>query len=224
MILPPPLVHSPNCRIAFLLSRSCRADAPAEAGALAGILSKLRAPDGRAIEIVIGLDGASKIEGPGDVAVRRLEWLSRGRGFVRDVMFWPTAGLDLLPTMYVPSDGLLNFTDCDAWIIFGSDEGYVPKLRPTAVYCADLDRRYSSAVLTPDEKQKLDATYLSWRHARCVFTASRSALADLTSFGGVPSNKTMLIPPLQEQGERKAGRKGPQASKAYQGLVEAILQ
>ena len=145
------------------------------------------------------------------------------------MLFHPDAGRDFLSAMYVPADGLLNFMDCEAWIIVGANEGYVPKLRPTAIYCPDLARRYSSDprdVLTPDDKRKMDETYLSWRHARCVFTTSPSALADIVSFSGVAPARALLTPPLG--GEDDAPVAGASADdrprQAYQSLVEAILR
>ncbi len=199
------------CRVAILLPSPWQGGMLRTAIALTQVLGACRAPDGRAVAPVLGLpadgddnwrDIAHAIEAQGRAAphpfpVRRMRWVFRSAP--ETVLMH---GLDATASwparMAVPTDGLHDFRDCDAWIVFGSmTEGYVVPLRPRAVFCADLPYRYvaePSSWFTPEIRERMAETFLGWRHARAVFTTTPRTASDLVTFAGVPGALVRLLP------------------------------
>jgi glycosyltransferase involved in cell wall biosynthesis len=104
----------------------------------------------------------------------------------------------------LPQDGAHNFLNCDAWIIFSiGHEGYIPRVRPMAVYCADLIQRYLPQLLDspegqiqPDVWDRQLQTFLGWRDATCVFATTPQTTNDVVAYAGVAASRALLVPTL----------------------------
>lgn len=176
--------------------------------ALAELIGGLRSPDGRPIEVVIGMRGDGGYDwselrrrvaaSTGDISIRPLKW-ERRSGEAGRAMF-PGLVPDDIETIGLPSDGVHDFLDCDAWVMFSNAyEGFVPARRPLAVYVADLVHRYvplPARHLTPALVGSNQDTFLYWRSARCVFSTSPGTVYDNISFAGVPARQVRLTPYL----------------------------
>jgi glycosyltransferase involved in cell wall biosynthesis len=204
----PSSMEASRARIAILMPQAWHGGMERNAWALAEILSGLKAPDGRPIDVLLGLhaDGGydwaalkARAEGLlGQVSVRPLRWTQRS-GSVGPAMFG-----DLVPegvgAMGLPVDGLYGFQDTDAWIVFSTTyEGFVPALRPLAVYAADHVHRYvplPAQMLTQDLIDANDDTLRYWRESRCVFSTTPGTVSDTVSFAGVSAARARLMPNL----------------------------
>lgn len=179
------------------------------AWSLAKELVGLRAPDGRPIEAVLGLRGDGAYDwdalqaqadlGSARIKIRRLKWVRRGAEAV-NAMF-PGAMAPGVIAATLPFDGLRHFLDCDAWVVCSSNasEGFIPAVRPLAVYAADHVHRYvplPADHLTPSQIEAKDDTFLYWRRARCVFSTSPGTTSDNVNFAGVSANRSLQLPNL----------------------------
>ena len=194
-----------TARIAILMPQAWHGGMERNAWALAEILSNLRAPDGREIEVLFGLTDdpgydwaaihAKAKSMDGRVQVRPLKWVQRD-GSGGPAMFGTLAPADV-GTIGFPWDGLYNFTDADAWIVFSTTyEGFVPQVKPTAVFAADHVHRYSplpSHLINIDLIGVNEDTFLYWRQSRCVFSTTPATVADTISFAGVEPAKARLM-------------------------------
>ena len=208
-MLAPPVADKSRCRIALFLPQAWYGGMERNAWALAELLSGLRAPDGRPIEVVIGLRGDGRYDwealeaqaraSSGRIAVRRLKWVQRS-GEAVNAMFGDGTVPPGVQRASLPFDGLYNFLDSDAWVVFATTyEGYVPAVRPTAVYSADHIHRYvplPTSHLTPALIEQNDDTLLYWRRARCVFSTTPGTVSDSIGYAGVAASRALLLPTL----------------------------
>lgn len=219
------ILQGPNYKIAILLVQAWHGGMERNAWALADLLSGLRGPDGRPIEVVIGLHREGGYDWQalevfarshcGKLSIRPLNWVTRSTQALK-AMF-PNAPISPLapPHCSIPADGVYDFLDCDAWLVFSNTyEGYVPPLRPTSVYSADHIYRYvplPKAHITSELVGINEASYLYWRGSRCVFCTTPWTLDDTISFAGVAASKTLLLPTLVDPvaGFARAAAKSP---------------
>ena len=241
-------VRGKRCRIAILLPAGWHGGMVRSAWALADLLGGLRAPDGRSIEVVVGLrrDGgydwdaleARARSAPYPLSVRRLVWANKSPRALNAMAARTIIPERLVSHGVLPCDGLHDFMDCEAWITFGTSmEGYVPPIRPRAVFCADHIGRYVTGpddFMNPIRKTLMDETFLGWRHSLCVFSTTPRTASDTVSFAGVPGARVMLLPTLvdpirgvvpplpQAPGERILWVTNPSRHKNHLMALEAL--